>query len=146
MSKVNSFLIIITLAFMINSCSTSSKKNNPINMVANFEIEGMVCEHGCKGVIEKEMGKTNGITSFDIDFENATAEVFFDANVITSKSIIDQVESINDGIYKIKLTKEYKQMNAKESLPSSSNDAVSVNTFSFKILNINRFVLEWIRM
>lgn len=133
MSKFKLILISFVITTFINSCSSSDTKHIPNNWIANFEIEGMVCEHGCKGVIEKEMNKVKGITAFDIDFENATAEVFFDNSTITSKEIINQVEAINDGIYKLTLVKEYKQMNAKESLPSTSKNSVSVvSNFNFQ--------------
>lgn len=116
-------------------------------MVANFSIEGMVCEHGCKGVIEKEMRKEKGITSFDIDFENETAEVFFDENTLTSKDIITKVEAINDGIYKMNLLQEHEQINAKEKLPSTENNSpVSVFNYNYQFPNITDFIVEWIRL
>lgn len=146
MSRLYIIFILLTLVTFFNSCSTDNNTSEPIYMIANYEIAGMVCEHGCKGVIEKEMNKVIGITSFEIDFENSIAEVFFDKNVITSNNIMEKVETINDGIYQIKLIKEYKQINAKESLPSSTNNSISVSTFSFQIPNVTRFISEWIKI
>jgi copper chaperone CopZ len=147
MSKTFFFIPFLFIVLTLSSCSSESKKSEPKNMIANFQIEGMVCEHGCKGVIEKQMNKVKGITSFDIDFEKETAEVFFDQNIITSQAIITHVESINDGIYKMKLIKEYKQVNAKGSMSSSKNAPVSVSsTFSIQIPDITHFVLEWIKI
>ncbi len=147
MSKTYFFIPFLFIVLVLSSCSSEAKKTNPKNMIANFQIEGMVCEHGCKGVIEKEMKQVKGITSFEIDFEKETAEVFFDQNTIKSQAIIAQAEKINDGIYKMKLIKEYEQVNAKESISSSSNTSVSVSsTFSFQVPNVTRFVLEWIKI
>jgi copper chaperone CopZ len=146
MTKTYFILSILAFAFTFNSCSNESQPLEPKNMFASFQIEGMVCEHGCKGVIEKEMKGVSGITSFDIDFEAATAEVFFDQNTITSKAIVSEVESINDGIYKMKLIEEHEQMNAKEKLPASSNSPVSVYAFNFQLPNIPQIALEWIKL
>ena len=115
-------------------------------MVANFSIEGMVCEHGCKGVIEKEMRKEKGITSFDIDFEEATAEVFFDYNIITTENIITKVEEINDGIYKMNLLQEREQINAKEKLPSTESSPVSVSNYYFTLPKVTDFIVEWVKI
>jgi len=146
MTKIILIASIFAFIFTVNSCSNDSKSLEPKNMVASFEIEGMVCEHGCKGVIEKEMREVSGITSFDIDFEAATAEVLFNENIITSKEIISQVESINDEIYKMTIVQEYEQINAKEKLPTSSDSPISVSTFSFQLPNITLFLFEWIKI
>ena len=146
MTKIYIILSLLAFAFIINSCSTGAQPTEPKNMFARFEIEGMVCEHGCKGVIEKDMKGVSGITSFEIDFETATAEVFFDKNIISSKEIVSQVESINDGIYKMTLVEEQDQINAKEKLPSSSNSPVSVSLFNFQLPNITQLALEWIKI
>lgn len=146
MTKTHILLCLLSFVFILNSCSSEPIPLEPKNMLASFNIEGMVCEHGCKGVIEKEMKKVSGITSFDIDFEAATAEVLFDENIITSKTIVSQVESINDGIYKMNIIEEHELINAKEKLPASSNSPVSVSLFNFQLPNITKFVFEWIKI
>lgn len=147
MTKLFYIFLISVFSVVISSCSSEDTSSEPLNMVATFEIEGMVCVHGCKSVIEKEMRKTQGITAFNIDFENVTAEVFFDKNIITSEAIIKEVATINDGIYNMKLIKEHKQMNAVEALPSEKTSSpVSVSNFSFQVPNITHFIAEWIRI
>ncbi|MCT4582350.1 MAG: cation transporter [Flavobacteriales bacterium] len=146
MIRIVTLLALTITFFVFNACSSNTTPKAPKNWIANFEIDGMVCEHGCKGVIEKEMSKTNGITSFDIDFENETAEVFFDQNIITTQAIISKVETINDGIYKMKLIHEREQINAKEKLPSTQNDPVSVAHYHYQLPNITAFILQWIRI
>ncbi len=125
MFRFSFFFTLIIVLSSFNSCSNNQPKA-PEPKIAELTIEGMVCEHGCKGVIEKEMKQTKGITTFDIDFEHATAEVYFDNSIITAKKIISQIETINDGSYKVKLTSERAQVNAKEQLPVQENAPVSV--------------------
>lgn len=144
--KTTSFFIFALIIFVFNSCSSPKTPKTPKNMVANFEIEGMVCEHGCKGVIEKEMRNIKGITAFDIDFEEATAEVFFDYNIITTENIITKVEEINDGIYKMNLIKEREQINAKEKLPSTESSPVSVSNYYFNLPKVTDFIVEWVKI
>lgn len=146
MTKIYSLLTLIALTFIVYSCSNEAKPTESKNMFASFEIEGMVCEHGCKNAIVKDMKGVEGITSFEIDYEAATAEVFFDENVITAAAIIEKVEKINDGIYKMKLIEEQLQLNAKEKLPSSGEDPVSVSLINFQLPNITLIALEWIKL
>lgn len=146
MTKIHIILSLLAFSFVINSCSSDSKPLEQKNMFASFEIAGMVCEHGCKGVIEKEMKGVSGINSFEIDFEAETAQVFFDKNIISSKAIVSQVEAINDGIYKMTLIEEHDQINAKEKLPSTDNSSVSVSLFNFQLPNITQLAFEWIKI
>ncbi len=139
-------IFILTAILFTFSCTNDNSPKAPKNMIANFEIEGMVCEHGCKGVIEKEMRKINGITTFDIDFEKETAEVYFDQNMITSEGIINKVEAINDGIYKMTLVKETEQINAKEKLPAAHNSPVSVANYNYQLPSITNFIVQWIQV
>ncbi len=119
------FLGIITL-LNFQSCSSAEASKTPLSYVANFKISGMVCKHGCKSVIEKEMNKTNGITNFYIDFDKETAEVFFDKNSISIEKIISKVQSINESAYDIELIDAKEQLNARESIEDIIDTKTSV--------------------
>lgn len=77
--------------------------------VASLAIEGMSCEMMCGGKISKTLAALNGVSDTEIEFtemgEESFANVEYDANVISEKEMIDAVNSIADGIYKVKAVK-----------------------------------------
>jgi mercuric ion binding protein len=69
---------------------------------ASFTIEGMHCEVGCAGYLERKLTKLDGVKSAVIDFENKKAIVEFNTNVQTPEIIVQTVENAVDGkTYKV---------------------------------------------
>jgi copper chaperone CopZ len=67
--------------------------------VAEFAIEGMVCEVGCKGLIEKKLKATPGVASCTIDFATGLARVEFDQSQVKPQDLTGVIESLADGKY-----------------------------------------------
>lgn len=65
-----------------------------------LRIEGMVCEMGCKGTIEKTLHKTPGIATAAIDFKNEKATITYDSKQISEQGIIDVIQGIGEHQYK----------------------------------------------
>jgi copper chaperone CopZ len=71
-------------------------------LTASFKIEGMTCAMGCAKTIEDKLSKMDGVQKAVVDFDNKEATVSFDASVITSKKLIEAVETTGDGAtYKV---------------------------------------------
>ena len=69
---------------------------------ASFKIEGMTCAIGCAKTIETKLSKMNGIQKAAVDFDKKEAIVNFDAAVLSSKDIVDAVQTTGDGeTYKV---------------------------------------------
>lgn len=68
---------------------------------ASFNIEGMSCSIGCASVIEKKLAGLEGVQEAKVDFENKTATVSFDAAKQSPEKLVETVEGIADGAYKV---------------------------------------------
>lgn len=127
-------LFILLTSWLAIACS--SDKNEGSSLVANastkLAIEGMTCEVGCAGTIEKTLNKTAGIKSCEVDFENKLASVEFDNNQISEEEIKSIIENLNEGQYKVSLVN-----GASAEIGSSSNeDEISVSAPIIEIPNI----------
>lgn len=101
---------------MMVSCKNETKENtdNPTATTeetqvqpaqlatASFTVEGMHCEVGCAGHLEKKLAKLDGVQKAEIDFEAKKATVEYDANKITPEILVQTVEGAADGkTYKV---------------------------------------------
>ncbi|OIQ17656.1 MAG: hypothetical protein BM557_08170 [Flavobacterium sp. MedPE-SWcel] len=66
-----------------------------------FKIDGMTCAVGCAGVIENKLAGLDGVENAEVDFENKTATISFDAAKQTPETIVGTVENVADGIYTV---------------------------------------------
>ena len=105
---MKTYAFILALAVGATACQQTSAPTSETVAVeavatnqASFTIEGMVCEVGCKGTIEKKLGKTPGVTACTIDFESGNATVAYDAAVVSSQDIKAVVEGISQGQYTV---------------------------------------------
>ena len=115
------YLLTLALAStLLFSCKDSASKPLPENLketsaqkqktntvavkpeTTSFKIEGMTCAMGCAKTIEDKLSKMDGVQKAVVDFDNKEATVSFDASVITSKKLIEAVETTGDGAtYKV---------------------------------------------
>ena len=104
------FFLLVGLVF---SCGEKKGGKGQENVVEETEkeqadiqkmavrIEGMTCEIGCAKMIESKLSKTKGVTSVAVFFEKEEGEIAFDANLISKKAIISEINSIAGGeLYK----------------------------------------------
>lgn len=67
----------------------------------SFKIDGMTCPMGCAATIEKKLAGLEGVEEAKVDYDNKTATVKFDAGKQTPTTLVETVEKIADGAYKV---------------------------------------------
>ena len=74
--------------------------------VAKMSIEGMMCADGCGGKIQQELRALPGVIGTELEFEAERPEnvvkVEFDPTVTDEQKLIQCVQAIADGQYKVK--------------------------------------------
>ena len=82
--------------------TTHVKETAAANLeTTTFKIDGMTCPMGCAATIEKKLANLDGVTKAKVDFEAKTATVSFDAAKQTPEKLVETVEHIADGAYKV---------------------------------------------
>ena len=86
-----------------NATATTEAAQQPAQLAtASFTVEGMHCEVGCAGHLEKKLAKLDGVQKAEIDFEAKKATIEYDANVLTPEVLVQTVENAADGkTYKV---------------------------------------------
>lgn len=154
--KISSLVLSsIVLFSVLFSCGESDvvKENNttteiaPENLlVANYEIEGMVCAMGCAKTIQDEIIGMNGVAACNVDFKDGKAHIEFDKTQLTEKDIITKIEGMASGMYKVAPWTEKTPKENSESTTggeTDSKEAVSeVSLSSIKIPNIFTLLLN----
>lgn len=116
--KKLSFIALATLLF--TSCKDTSKDGNietPAEGTAvdttktketatnlettSFKIDGMTCAIGCAAHIQSKLAGLDGVQDAKVDFEKKTAIISFDAAKQTPEKLVETVEHIADGAYKV---------------------------------------------
>jgi periplasmic mercuric ion binding protein len=85
-----------------DSIDASANKETAANLeTTSFKIDGMTCPQGCAATIEKKLANLDGVDNAKVDFEKKTATVSFDATKQTPEKLVETVEKIADGAYKV---------------------------------------------
>lgn len=66
-----------------------------------FTIEGMTCPMGCAKTIENKLAGLDGVQEAKVDYDNKTATISYDAAKQSPEKIVETVEGIADGAYKV---------------------------------------------
>lgn len=81
---------------------------------ADLSIDGMSCEMMCGGSIKKALAKLPGVHSTEIRFvegeEQDHAVVDFDASKVSDTELIEAIQKLHDGQYKVVAVKITKQV------------------------------------
>jgi len=81
--------------------ATEQTQDQPAQLAtATFSIEGMHCEVGCAGVIQKKLAKLEGVQEAKVDFEGKTATITYDSNKQTPEVMVQTVQNISND-YKV---------------------------------------------
>jgi copper chaperone CopZ len=103
MNKLRNLFVVALLAFGALSVSAFVSNNSSEivstdgNEKVSVVVEGMSCAMGCANTIEKTLNKTEGIVSATVNFEEGTADIEFDPEVISKEDILTTIESVNGG-------------------------------------------------
>lgn len=152
--KITPVIIFCVMVFSIlSSCSNNNTKSEvaveiaPENvLVADYEIEGMVCAMGCAKTIQDELTGMNGISACNVNFEEGSAHIEFDKTQLTEKDIIAKIEGMAKGQYKVAPLVDRKQGESPEPViggEKETEETVSeVSLSSIKIPNIFTLLLN----
>jgi copper chaperone CopZ len=82
-----------------------SDKGIMANRLADISIIGMVSEVKCVGSIKKLLSAMVGVTDFEMNFNSTNdvnhAMVKYDVNIINDQEMVNAIEKLNDGAYKV---------------------------------------------
>ncbi|HET6244172.1 MAG: heavy-metal-associated domain-containing protein [Bacteroidetes bacterium] len=105
-------LTILAFAFFVVACGTESTSENTAivteqiiegelnSTIAYIEIEGMSCEVGCARYIQGKLAKMEGVILSEVLFEEKTAKISFDPDLISANQLIGKINELNEGQYK----------------------------------------------
>ena len=123
---VKSFFLI-AFAILISACSNETKIVETIPSEANSKMEakitGMSCEMGCVTTIKNKLSKIKGVYSSEINFEQKQAVIEFNTQQISAKEIVDEIEKLNEKMYKVEQEKTTCIKDCKEVSPSHSTNS-----------------------
>jgi copper chaperone CopZ len=96
---------------------------------ADLSIEGMSCEMMCGGSIKKALAKLPGVNSTEIKFvegdERDHAIVTYDETKVSDAQMIEAIQKLHDGQYKVlavDITKQVKNPSASVSREENANN------------------------
>lgn len=102
--------LFITISAVLVACSED--KSIP-NSISEFNVTGMVCQHGCGGSIRKGLFEKEMATQVDVTFDEQTGlgniAVYHNNIGVTTDQIKELIEDLNDGQFEVEFvgTKEY---------------------------------------
>lgn len=106
---------------------------------ADLSIEGMSCEMMCGGSIKKALAKLPGVNSTEIEFvegdERDHAVVNYDATKVSDKEMIDAIQGLYDGQYKVVAVKITKQVPAAGATTSTSDKGQVTEVRSVRVID-----------
>ena len=107
MKVLANILLITFLSFTITTSCTSSSEEAKVEKPAveadsetKLAIEGMMCMKGCVGLISKSLTAMHGVGEFDINFDEAYAEINYDSKQVSESEIIAMINKLADESYK----------------------------------------------
>lgn len=106
-----------------------SEKINP-NMLADISISGMVDELNCTEPLKNLLLAMVGVTEIEIDFNSENeinhAKVKYDNSKINDREMVDAIEKLNEGAYKVEGV-ELKKLNENTAVSKKKNDEAEVS-------------------
>lgn len=108
--------------------------------MANIAIDGMACEMMCGSKIAGELNGLNGVKNTEIDFKGEGevnfALVEFDANTVSEQEMIDAVQAIANGHYKVNAVEVKHVVEATESQEEEDKVGSLKPTLQYQLPNI----------
>ena len=110
---------------------------------ADLSIDGMSCEMMCGGSIKKALAKLPGVNSTEIKFvegdERDHAIVAYDESKVTDAEMIEAIQKLHDGQYKVLAVEVTKQVKSNSTTTSTGehargNDAQVISPSSISLI------------
>ncbi|MCB9194687.1 MAG: heavy-metal-associated domain-containing protein [Flavobacteriales bacterium] len=134
--KVVYLVLILAFTSILSNCSSETETEQIVHTKScTIEIEGMMCEKGCKTTIQNRIQEMDGVINGEVDYNLAMAFVTYDANRLSCEDIIKEIESIGDGLYSAKKVEDKDVENLPIGSEGESNE-VSVDSYSFEVPNV----------
>jgi len=88
-------LLILLTALSLAACGRSSSKaaNANPNETTLLQVNGMTCENCVRG-ISGMLGQLPGVAEFQVNLEEATAQVSYDAKALNPRQIADSISRL----------------------------------------------------
>lgn len=123
--------VFFALIAILIACSEDTTTPNTIS---EFNVTGMVCQHGCGGSIRKGLYEKEMATQVDVEFDEETGlgniAVYHNNRGISSDKIKELIETLNDGQFEVEYvgSKEYsaEATTKNQNKRNSSNKEVTV--------------------
>jgi periplasmic mercuric ion binding protein len=120
----------------LNACSTNTLEGP--DKICSLQIEGMMCEKGCKSTVENKLSKMEGVAEAKVDFETGVALVKFHSDVVNCADMINMIGKIAGGKYSATLIEESELgITAPENMNSGETNEASVDYFRFEVPDIS---------
>lgn len=123
-------LAFLFASIVLFACSTPAEK-----VSLSIDVEGMSCSHSCAPYIQKKLLQTAGVVSATVSYENKKAEVIINSNEVSKQEIIDKIQTIANGQYKVEGCKEEKVTDQK---PTDSKLETSIKDASKSDFDISK--------
>lgn len=108
--KIIPILFVSFIVAIACNSTPSEDKVEKAEVVADSEtklaIEGMMCVKGCVGLISKELNKMPGVGEFEINFDEAFAEIEYDSKQTSVEEIILMIDGLADHSYSASIFEE----------------------------------------
>ena len=141
----NIFTILLVCLFFNGCSSTDMESSMPTKSTSTlFAVEGMMCEKGCKSYLTTQIEKFPGVQNCDINFSEKTLIVDFNENEVNVKTLVESVASLMDGRYSISELSSSEKIDSKSTPNNSSDKAISVVDFAFKLPNLTHLFSNWL--
>jgi len=149
MKKLSLLTLIMSVLFF--ACSDNAESEGVTNAIAEFEIEGMVCEMGCGASLRKGLYETGFVSEVKVNYaeENTSnvIKVYFNKHNITSDKMEEIIESLNEGQFEANLLKmedlsnsDQNKYKEKQSESLSKSSGVKASTQNFSIPNLTELL------
>lgn len=144
-------LLTLSMSVLFFACSDKSESDDVTNAVAEFEVEGMVCEMGCGATLRKGLYETGFISEVKVDYDEENPsnaiKVYFDNKNITTDKMEEIIESLNENQFKANLisveelsSSDQKKYREKHSESSAKPSGVKASTQTFSIPNLTELL------
>jgi len=134
------FTLLVLFSCSESSSSVSEKRKAQSNETLVTEVEGMVCSMGCGGSIRKDLKSTGAVSRVEVDFdeekEKQTVKISYDNSLITQKEIVQRIEKLNKGQFKVNIIGSTSIDNNSKKQSKSESPNVNVAEKSIELPNL----------
>lgn len=142
---MNKLIIYLSILTTVLSCSGNSEEKKEViaNAKTEFSIDGMTCDVGCAKKIESKLTNMDGVSSSSVDFENKTAVVSFNKDVVSFEDFKKMIEELNQNQYSVSKISEASESNPiQNSSVSSEEDYNNLWDTDFELPSILDFFIN----